>query len=151
MIDWQNCATGALERSHWAIRSAQILAVFDDGTRDISRISLRTGIETRAHLESTRKRALRLENADQAGVRSRWSCSCLRLMPQTIPGSQCRLRPKRDEKTRGHSPNFFMEAQISWIAKITDRNGMNRNRRFWRLCWRISSRPIRYATANLCV
>jgi len=60
-IDWQNCATGALDRSHWAIRSAQILAVFEDAQRDISRISLRTGIETRAHLESTRKRALRLE------------------------------------------------------------------------------------------
>jgi hypothetical protein len=32
---------------------------------------LRTGIETRAHLESTRKQAMRLEKADQAGVRSR--------------------------------------------------------------------------------
>jgi hypothetical protein len=32
---------------------------------------MRTGIETRAHLESNRKRALRLEKADQAGVRSR--------------------------------------------------------------------------------
>jgi hypothetical protein len=31
---------------------------------------LRTGIETRAHLESTRKQAMRLEKADQAGVRS---------------------------------------------------------------------------------
>ena len=29
----------------------------------------RVGIETGAHLESTRKRALRLEKADQAGVR----------------------------------------------------------------------------------
>jgi hypothetical protein len=58
-IDWQNCATGALDRSHWAIRSAQILAVFEDAQRDISRISLRTGIETRAFLESTHKRALR--------------------------------------------------------------------------------------------
>jgi hypothetical protein len=58
-IDWQNCATGALDRSHWAIRSAQIFAVFEDGKRDISRISLRTGIETRAFLESNRKRALR--------------------------------------------------------------------------------------------
>ena len=63
-FDWQNRATGALDRSHWAIRSAQILAVFEDGKRDISRISLRTGIETRAHLESTRKRALCLEKAD---------------------------------------------------------------------------------------
>ena len=68
-IDWQNCATGALDRSHWAIRSAQILAVFEDAQRDISRISLRTWIETKANLESTRKRALRLEKADQAGVR----------------------------------------------------------------------------------
>ena len=41
MIDWQNCATGALDRSHLAIRSAQILAVFEDGKRDISKISLR--------------------------------------------------------------------------------------------------------------
>jgi hypothetical protein len=73
-IDWQNCATGALDRSHWAIRSAQIWAVFEDGKRDISRISLRTGIETRALLESTRKRALRLEKADQAGVRSPQRC-----------------------------------------------------------------------------
>jgi hypothetical protein len=32
---------------------------------------LRTGIETRALLESTRKQAMRLEKADQAGVRSR--------------------------------------------------------------------------------
>ncbi len=32
---------------------------------------MRTGIETRALLESIRKRALRLEKADQAGVRSR--------------------------------------------------------------------------------
>ena len=55
----QNCATGVLDRSHWAIRSAQIWAVFDDGKRDISRISMRTGIETRAHLESTRKQAMR--------------------------------------------------------------------------------------------
>jgi len=58
-IDWQNCAAGALDRSHWAIRSAQILAVFEDAQRDISRISLRTGIEKRANLESTRKRSLR--------------------------------------------------------------------------------------------
>ena len=35
------------------------LAVFEDAKRDISRIYLRTGIETRAHLESNRKRALR--------------------------------------------------------------------------------------------
>jgi hypothetical protein len=40
-IDWQNWATGALDRSHWAIRSAQILAVFEDGKRDISKIYLR--------------------------------------------------------------------------------------------------------------
>jgi len=40
-IDRQNCETGALDRSHWAIRSAQILAVFEDGERDISRISLK--------------------------------------------------------------------------------------------------------------
>jgi hypothetical protein len=46
-IDWQNCATGAMDRSHWAIRSAQILAVFEDAKRVISRISLRTGIETK--------------------------------------------------------------------------------------------------------
>ena len=37
------CAKGALDRSHWAIRSAQIWAVFEDSKRDISRISLRTG------------------------------------------------------------------------------------------------------------
>jgi hypothetical protein len=64
LIDWQNCETEALDRSHWAIRSTQIWAVFDDGKRDISRISLRTGEETRVHLESTRKQALRLEKAD---------------------------------------------------------------------------------------
>jgi hypothetical protein len=29
-IDWQNCATEALDRSHWAIRLAQIWAVFGD-------------------------------------------------------------------------------------------------------------------------
>ena len=34
------------------------LGVFGEAKRDIIRISLRTGIETRAHLESTRKRAL---------------------------------------------------------------------------------------------
>ena len=68
-IDWQNYVRGALDRSHWAIRSAQIMAVFEDAQRDISRISLRTWIETKANLESTRKRALRLEKADQAGVR----------------------------------------------------------------------------------
>ncbi len=56
---WVRCETGALDGSHWAILSAQILAVFEDGKRDITRISLRTGIETRVHLESTRKRALR--------------------------------------------------------------------------------------------
>jgi hypothetical protein len=71
LIDCLNCATGALDRSHWAIRSAKILAVFEDGKPDIGRISLRTGIETRAHLESTHKQALRLEKADQAAVRSR--------------------------------------------------------------------------------
>jgi hypothetical protein len=67
-INRQNCAIGTLDRSHWAIRSAQIWAVFEDAQRDISRISLRTGIETRAHLEFTRKQALRLEKDDQAGV-----------------------------------------------------------------------------------
>jgi hypothetical protein len=53
---------------------ARCTLTFEDGKRDISRISLRTGIETRAHLESTRKQAMRLEKADQAGVRSllRW-------------------------------------------------------------------------------
>jgi hypothetical protein len=66
------CATGTLDRSPQANRSAQIWAVFQDAKRDISRISLRTGIEPRAHLESTRKRALRCEKADQAGVRSRY-------------------------------------------------------------------------------
>ena len=40
-IDWQNCATGALDRSHWAIRSAQILAVFGDAKRDVDRGGLR--------------------------------------------------------------------------------------------------------------
>jgi len=40
-IDWQNCATGAFDRSHWAIRSAQIWAVFEDAKRDINKISLR--------------------------------------------------------------------------------------------------------------
>jgi hypothetical protein len=55
----RNCATGALDRSHLAIGSAQIWAVFEDAKRDLSKISLRTGIETRAFLESTRKRALR--------------------------------------------------------------------------------------------
>ena len=64
-------ATGALDRSHRAIRSAQILAVFEDAKRDISRIALRAGIETRTHLESTRTGDLRLEKADQAGGRSR--------------------------------------------------------------------------------
>ena len=34
-IDWQNCATGALDRSHLAIRSAQIWVVFGDAKRDI--------------------------------------------------------------------------------------------------------------------
>jgi len=60
---------GTLDRSYCAIRSAQIWAVFEDAKRDISRISLRVGIETRALLESTRKQALRLEKANQAGVR----------------------------------------------------------------------------------
>ena len=55
-IDWQNCAVGTLDRSHCAIRSAQIWAVFGGAKRDLLE---RTGIETRAHLESTRKRALR--------------------------------------------------------------------------------------------
>ena len=64
-------ATGALDRPHRAIRSAQILAVFEDAKRYISRIDLRTGIETRMHLESTRTGDLRLEKADQAGGRSR--------------------------------------------------------------------------------
>ncbi len=45
-------------------------AVFEDRKRVISRISLRFVIKTRVHLESTRNRALRLEKADQAGVRS---------------------------------------------------------------------------------
>jgi len=40
-IDWRNCAVGALDRSHWVIRSAQIWAVFEDAKRDISKISLR--------------------------------------------------------------------------------------------------------------
>jgi|694.fasta_scaffold34870_5 hypothetical protein len=57
-IDWKNCATEALDRSHWAMPLAQIWAVFADAKRDKCRISLRAGIETRAHLESTRKRAL---------------------------------------------------------------------------------------------
>ncbi len=39
----RNCATGTLDRSPLAIRSAQIRAVFEDGKRDLSRISLRTG------------------------------------------------------------------------------------------------------------
>jgi len=56
---WVRCATGALDRSPQAIRSAQIWAVFEDAKRDLSRISLRTRIETRALLESTRKQALR--------------------------------------------------------------------------------------------
>jgi hypothetical protein len=50
---------GALDRSPLAIRSTQILAAFQDGKRDISRISLGLGIEIRAHLESTRKRSPR--------------------------------------------------------------------------------------------
>jgi hypothetical protein len=58
-IDWQNCETGALNRSHLVIRSSQIKTVFVDGKQDISRISMGFEIETRAHLESTRKRALR--------------------------------------------------------------------------------------------
>ena len=41
LIDWQNCAVGSLDRSHRAIRSAQIWAVFEDAKRDISKISLR--------------------------------------------------------------------------------------------------------------
>jgi hypothetical protein len=40
----------ALDRSHWAIRSAQIWVVFEDAKREISSISLRFGIETRAHV-----------------------------------------------------------------------------------------------------
>jgi hypothetical protein len=59
-----------LDRLHWAILSAQIRPVFGHAKRDISRISLRFEIETRTHLESTRKRALRLEKTDQATVRS---------------------------------------------------------------------------------
>jgi hypothetical protein len=34
-IDWQNCETEALDRSHWAIRSAQIWSVFGEAKRDI--------------------------------------------------------------------------------------------------------------------
>jgi|694.fasta_scaffold128110_2 hypothetical protein len=50
-----------LERSHCATRSAQSCAALREITRDISRGSLeRVGIETRVHLESTCKSALRL-------------------------------------------------------------------------------------------
>jgi hypothetical protein len=34
LINWKNCAIGTLDFSHWAIRSAKILAVFDDGKRE---------------------------------------------------------------------------------------------------------------------
>jgi hypothetical protein len=63
-----------LDRCHWAIRSAQIWSVVGDDERGLRWISLRTGIQTRAHLESTRKRALRREKPDQAGVRSQSDC-----------------------------------------------------------------------------
>jgi hypothetical protein len=48
-----------LNRSHLVIRSAQIWTVFVDGKQDISRISMGFEIETRAHLESTRKQSQR--------------------------------------------------------------------------------------------
>ncbi len=40
-IDWQNCAIGTLDRSYWAIRSAQIWAVFEEAKRNIGRIFFR--------------------------------------------------------------------------------------------------------------
>ena len=40
-IDWKNCATEALDRSHWAMPLAQIWAVFADAKRDIGMDSLR--------------------------------------------------------------------------------------------------------------
>ena len=66
-------ATGALDRSHRAIRSAQILAVFEDAKRYISRIDLRTGIETTTHLESTRTGDLCLEKADRLVIAHAWT------------------------------------------------------------------------------
>jgi hypothetical protein len=39
-IDWQKCEVGTLDRSRWAIRSAQIWAVYGDTKRDIGRGSL---------------------------------------------------------------------------------------------------------------
>lgn len=61
---------GTLDHSHWVIRSDQFWEVFENGKPVTGIISLRTGIETGAHLESIRKRALRLDKPDQAGVRS---------------------------------------------------------------------------------
>jgi hypothetical protein len=58
-IDWRNYAVGTLDHSHWVIRSDQFWEVFENGKPVTGIISLRTGIETGALLESIRKWALR--------------------------------------------------------------------------------------------
>jgi hypothetical protein len=48
---WVRLRDGSIGSLALANRSAQIWAVFEDSKQDIRRISLRTGIETRAHLK----------------------------------------------------------------------------------------------------
>jgi hypothetical protein len=97
-----------MDRSHWAIRLAQILAVFEDVKRDISRIALR-GIETRTHLDSTRTGDLRLEKADQAGGRLPWcrhrpfgagACGVRRLLPVCRPAGPENPSSHRESLTK---------------------------------------------------